>query len=188
MQCACAILSSVDCLALQYFSKLSHKRHDFRKKKVSEHILMCVLIFSITSVWNISHSKKKLARYDNKMYVGRHVKYLFSCTILMKLEFSRQFSKNPGIPNFMKRRQVRAELFHADGLTDRRTDMTKLIFAFCNFANAPNNLEHPRALRCLFWQSLPLVRNNSLSSIATKFDRLRGEVILLCNYRPPKLG
>jgi len=33
----------------------------------------------------------------------------------------------------MNIRPVRAELFHAD----RRTDMTKLIDAFCNFANAP---------------------------------------------------
>jgi len=31
MQCACAILSSVACLALQYFSLLSHKRHDKKK-------------------------------------------------------------------------------------------------------------------------------------------------------------
>jgi len=27
--------------------------------------------------------------------------------------------------------------FHADGRTDGRTDMTKLIFAFCNFASPP---------------------------------------------------
>jgi len=50
------ILSSVSCPAVQYFSTLSHKRHDFRKK-VIEH-RMCVLIFCTIFVWNISHSKK----------------------------------------------------------------------------------------------------------------------------------
>jgi hypothetical protein len=30
------ILSSVDCLVLQYFSKLSHKRYDFRKQVTEE--------------------------------------------------------------------------------------------------------------------------------------------------------
>ena len=64
MQCARAILSSVACPALQYFSTLSHTRHDFRKK-VTEH-KMCVLIFCTTFVWNISHSKKNLARYGQK--------------------------------------------------------------------------------------------------------------------------
>jgi hypothetical protein len=34
-------------------------------------------------------------------------------------------------------RPVGAELFHAEGRTDRQTDMTKLIVAFRNFANAP---------------------------------------------------
>ena len=32
MQCACSILSSVAFPSLQYFSTLSHKRHDFRKR------------------------------------------------------------------------------------------------------------------------------------------------------------
>ena len=51
--------------------------------------------------------------------------------------------KNTQISNFMKIRPVRAELFHADrrmkGGMDGRTDMTKLIVAFRNFANASEN-------------------------------------------------
>jgi len=38
------ILSSVDCPSLLYFSTLSHKRHDFRGKKVIER-KTCILIF-----------------------------------------------------------------------------------------------------------------------------------------------
>jgi len=38
----------------------------------------------------------------------------------------------------MKIYRVGAELFHADGRTDRQTDMTKLIVVFRNFAKAPN--------------------------------------------------
>ena len=30
MQCACAVLSSVDCSAIKYFSTFTHTRHDFR--------------------------------------------------------------------------------------------------------------------------------------------------------------
>jgi hypothetical protein len=39
------------------FATFSHKQHDFRRKNVTEP-KMCVLIFSTTFVWNISHSEK----------------------------------------------------------------------------------------------------------------------------------
>jgi len=39
----------------------------------------------------------------------------------------------------MKILPVRAELLHAGGRTDRRSDMMKLVIAFRDFANAPKN-------------------------------------------------
>jgi hypothetical protein len=45
-----------------------------------------------------------------------------SFQILIKRQSYQQVSKNPQIPNFMKIRRMRAELFHADGITDRHTD------------------------------------------------------------------
>jgi len=59
----------------------------------------------------------------------------------MKLELSRQIFKNTPITNYMEILSVRAELFYADGRTERGTDgqrdVTKLNVAFRNFANAP---------------------------------------------------
>ena len=50
---------------------------------------------------------------------------------------------NSGFKGLMKILPVGAELFHADGRTERRTDgktdMTKLLVAFRNFGNAPKH-------------------------------------------------
>jgi len=53
------------------------------------------------------------------------------------LKFLGIVSKNTLISNFVKIRPVWDELFHANR---RRSVMTKLIFAFRNFANAPKIL------------------------------------------------
>jgi len=42
----------------------------------------------------------------------------------------------------MKIRSLGAELFHAGGRTEGQTDVTKLIVAFRNFANAPDKLHN----------------------------------------------
>ena len=54
----------VSCLALPHFSTLSHKWHDFWEERYWKNT--CVLIFSASSDWNISNSKKNLARYYHK--------------------------------------------------------------------------------------------------------------------------
>jgi hypothetical protein len=70
MQCACAMLSSVACPALQIVFTLSRKKHDFRE------IGYCVLIFFTT------FSEKVLILRINerdmiKIYFGLHVSYWF---------------------------------------------------------------------------------------------------------------
>jgi len=58
---------------------------------------------------------------------------IYSCPILVKLEFSRQIFEEYSDIKFNEIRPVGVELFHVDG----RTDMTKLTVAFRNFADAP---------------------------------------------------
>ena len=57
----------------------------------------------------------------------------YSCPILIKLEFSRQFSeKNSHTSNLIEILPTGIELFRADV----RTGLTKLIIAFRNFAKS----------------------------------------------------
>jgi len=58
----CSIFSSVACPALHFYPHYLIKGTIFEKKNVTER-KMCVLIFSTTLVWKISHFKKNWARY-----------------------------------------------------------------------------------------------------------------------------
>ena len=86
-------MSTVTCLALPYFSTLSHKRHDFRGG-VIEH-KMCVLIFSTTFVWNISHPKKNSGRYHS--YLLTYLLTPWSRVLLEKLPGSAASQEIPPI-------------------------------------------------------------------------------------------
>jgi hypothetical protein len=108
-------------------------------KNVTEH-KMCVSNFSTTFARNIFHSKKNWARYDRKFILLFMWSTLYSGPILMKLWFSRhifekytniKFNENPSGGNGV------FPCGQTDERTDGRTDMTKLIVALRNIANAP---------------------------------------------------
>jgi hypothetical protein len=68
--------------------------------------------------------------------------FTFTCysgQFLLKLELYRGILEKNQISSSIKIRPEGAEFFHADGQTDGHADMTKLIVAFPNFANAPIN-------------------------------------------------
>jgi hypothetical protein len=109
-------------LRLYYiFFILSHRRHDFRdreRERETDRRLLninCVLIFSTTFVWNISHSKN-WASHDQKcigLVCMRSTHYSFRISTKHGFFFSR-FLKNIQISYFTRIRPVGAEAFHAD--------------------------------------------------------------------------
>jgi len=103
MQCACAILSSVACTAVRYFSTLSDKQHEFREKKVIEH-KMCVLIVCTAFVWNISHSKN-WARRDKKCVL------VFMCSAVIVVEWKQNVLAHAQKPDLVFQRNGRVHFY-----------------------------------------------------------------------------
>ena len=129
MQYARAIFSSVACPALPYFSTLSHKRHDFRRKKLLK--TKCVFWFTLHLLPGTFLIPRKIERNMTKIYIGLHVKYpLFLSDFNATWIFSTGFSKNTQISNFMKIRLVGNESFDADRQTGHTWRVYQSLFAF----------------------------------------------------------
>ena len=70
----------------------------------------------------------------NVLRSSRKISFFF-CPILTKSRLSP-------ILNFMEICPAVSVLIHEDGQTDERTDMTKLIGAFCDYVNAHKSTRH----------------------------------------------
>jgi hypothetical protein len=69
------------------------------------------------------------------MYIGFHVEYpLSSSDFNETVIFSTDFFKNLQITNFLKIRAVEAQLFLADGRTDRHDEASSRFLQFCERA------------------------------------------------------
>jgi hypothetical protein len=122
------MLSTETFLSPLYFSTLSHKGHDFQKKVLN---MKSIFILYVNFVRNISHSKQKSAKYCHKCKKSVHKVSIIFVRFQWKFNFIDRFSKKK-IKYRIKILTVEAELFRVD----RRTDTTKLIVAFRDFAKA----------------------------------------------------
>jgi len=126
------------CPTLQYIFHIISEWNDFLEKKNYWTSNVC-FDFLCNFFWNISHYNKNWGRCDQKCKLVFMESTSYSCQILYNLNFLNKISKNNQRSNSTNIRPVQAESFHADGRTDRQTDMTKLIVTFRNFPNALKN-------------------------------------------------
>ena len=133
MQCATAILSYVSCLTLQNFSHYLINGTIFDKKLLG---IKCVFWFSLRLLSETFFILRRPERHliENVYWSSCKVSFI-PVRFSWKLNFRDRFSKNIKLSNLVKIHPVGAKLFSEDG----RKDMTKLIVAFRDFANAPKN-------------------------------------------------
>jgi hypothetical protein len=141
------ILSSVACLSGPGFLKNISQTTRYSIMIIE----MCVLIFSTILSEKFLILRRIKREFIKNVYWSFIWSNLYSCQILLKNWTSlTKFRKNFRIPNFMEIRPVGAELFHAEGQSDRQTDGTKLIVTFRSFANALKTTKNIQLLPGLF--------------------------------------
>jgi hypothetical protein len=125
MQCAWAVFSSVACPEL-HFSTLFHKRPNFRKKKLIEHKLCSDFLYNFCP--------KHFSFYEERSEIWSNTSSCKVLAILVRfqwnLNFFHRFSKNAQISNLMQILPVGAELFNADGRTERHDKANGLFSQF----------------------------------------------------------
>ena len=72
------------------------------------------------------------------MYIGLHVKYPFSCQILMELQFSSQVFEKYLKIKFNENPSNGSQAPPCEWMDGQR-DMTKLTVVFCNFVYSPSS-------------------------------------------------
>ena len=137
MQCACAILSSVDCSVLRYFSTSSHKWNDFREKKLLN--INAYFNFLYNFFWKISHSKKKWMRNDQNDQLSSYKVPVMLVRLQWNLNSHDSFFEKYSNIKFHDNPSSGSRVVPY-GQTDERAEMTKLIVVFRNSANAPKTL------------------------------------------------
>ena len=129
----CIIVTSVACPPLPYFSTLSHKWHDFRKKIIDN--TMCVLMFFTT----FSETFPILRRIQRNIIINAywHVKQPLLLSYFNENRvFSTYFRKT--LKHNIPRKSLQWEP-SCYMRTDGHTDMTELKVTFRNFADASKN-------------------------------------------------
>jgi len=107
---------------LQYFSTLSHNRHHIQETLLNININIkhkTCLFYFLYNFYLRHFSFPEEFGEISWMYTGLHVKYPLFFSVFNKTQTPDRFSRNTHIPNFMKIRPVEAELFRADGQTDK---------------------------------------------------------------------
>jgi hypothetical protein len=126
MKCTCATLLSLAYPAVQYFSTLSHKRHDFLEET-----------YRTWHVFHIIYSLclKRFTLNDQRCTLVFMWSARYSCQILVETWFFQEiFEKNQSNIKFHENPSVRAEMFHTDGRTDRYNETNSRFSQFCDRA------------------------------------------------------